>query len=125
MEASQLFGHLIAEDLVVAGTAFLARKAYDMYTSHEKVVKKNEKFTLKEFYKRNGMRYFASFFIAVVLILSLPEGISYLYNEFAGKELAWNTLLSAIVGFTPVEIMLYIKKRIKRKADEKINNHIN
>jgi hypothetical protein len=119
MEKHYIVGSLLADDILSALLFFTARKFLDMYYSRELDVLKDVKWSIGRFYTENGVRYIASFFLAGGFLVAIPEGMSVLSKEFfGGVEIYWNPLFSGAIGYAPIEIMLFFKKKVRRKIKE-------
>ena len=118
---------LHALDIVVVVLSYFCRMLYDVYMvkvalkKHMKEAmatgepltaaqKRGFKFDLKFYYKDNLFKWFFTFVAMWVLVLVIPE-VLYMFD----KEMCWNSLVAAGIGFSTLEIVQFLIKRGKRK----------
>lgn len=120
MKFIYVFNQLLPVDFVSAFMFFILRALLDVYTAQSKINKRpGPDFSAKIFFEKNWLRYTASAVAAVGLLIALPEGLSWFMREvFSRDEFEWNTILSASVGYAPIEIFLFIKKKMRKKTNE-------
>lgn len=117
MEKSVLiFGNITVMDLVAAIIFFLMRTLYDVYKSRKKVEEKKEVFVVKIFLQRNWMRYAMSSLTMVGLLITVPDLVEWLSIDIFGQEkVYWNTGFSAAIGYAPIEVFLFFKRKFNNK----------
>lgn len=123
MKEEFVFGQLMVNDVLVAVIFFIVRGLMDLYLSHEKVIKRNEVWSTQRFLNKNIFRYALSWMAAIGLMIALPEGITFVSSDLFDKQFTWNVFYSGVIGYAPIELFLYIKKKLKKRAlelDEKV-----
>ena len=110
-------GILLVSDYLTVFFAFFVTVLLQMNAAQKQ---HGGKFNLITFCRMNWLRWLLSINAALFLLYTLPDGYFWYMEEFS-KENAkgtthWNTLLSAIVGLSP----LYILKKLIKSTRNKI-----
>lgn len=113
-------GVLLASDYLTVLFAFFVTVLLQMNAAQKQ---HGGKFKLSVFCSYNYLRWMLSISAALFLLYTLPDGYFWYMEEFS-KENAkgtttWNTLLSALVGLSP----LYILKKLIKVSRNKINEN--
>lgn len=113
-------GILLVSDYLTVFFAFMVTVLLQMNAAK---TQHKTKFRMNLFVADNWLRWLLSINAALFLLYTLPDGYfwymeSYLKSNPKG-ETEWNTLLSALVGLSP----LYILKKLIKVSRSKINEN--
>ena len=113
-------GILLLSDYLTVFFAFLVTVLLQMNAAQKQ---HGGKFELKTFCNQNLLRWILSINAALFLLYVLPDGYFWYMEELTKQNEAgateWNTLLSAVVGLSP----LYILKKLIKVSRTKINEN--
>lgn len=113
-------GILLISDYLTVFFAFLVTVLLQMNSAQSQ---HGEDFKYITFINYNLLRWFLSINAALFLLYVLPDGYFWYMEEFSKTNepgtTHWNTLLSAIVGLSP----LYILKKLIKVSRAKINEN--
>lgn len=113
-----VFGHIALSDFFASGLFFLLRGMLDLYMAEKKVRETGRHFSAVIFHKKNWIKY-ATSAIAIVCLLYVAPGaiplLEYVFDFTTPEMLQWNIAYSAIIGYLPLEIVLFLMRRTKKK----------
>lgn len=113
-------GILLISDYLTVFFAFFVTVLLQMNGAQKQYL---DDFKLSIFCKQNYLRWALSISAALFLLYVLPDGYFWYMEEFTTTNpkgsTEWNTLLSAIVGLSPLYILKKLIKVSRTKLDEK------